>query len=105
MINLTDEQVVALTMFKDDVPCIMAFIGECGAKAAWLLEIAHLGEDCGAITPNPLPLCPDHKDGLIMALNPFWAMFNGAPSVKCEEDGGGCGGELRAGEAKRIGDV
>ncbi len=95
MTKLTTEQKMALEMAGDSVPCMMALTLDCTSVAQWLVRIDHLGTDCGALVPNPVPLCTTHKTGFVQL--PFWSMFTNTPLPKCD-----CGVELRSGEVTKL---
>ena len=96
--NMTDAQTMAVEMFKDAIPCVMSLNGDCSAKATWLVELEHRGQDCGELKPNPCPFCEDHKHAFVQGFSPFWIMFIGAESIKCSE----CGVEIAIGEVTPI---
>jgi hypothetical protein len=97
---MTDAQIMALAMFKDAVPYVMSMMPDinCHKRAAWLVEVEHLGKDCGEMQPNPIPMCAEHKNMLVQSMNPFWATYLGAPAPTCSA----CHTEISVGQVAAI---
>lgn len=81
---LTEAQLMALELFKDEIPCMMMGTTEaCEEKATKLAELAHQGADCGQFEPNPSPFCDRHAAMIKAAFNPFIQMFGNVAGIPC----------------------
>lgn len=96
--QLSSEKATALAMFEGEVPCTYSMIDGCGNKAGWLVEIVHLGDDCGKLEGNPAPFCDRHKEAIAAGFNPFWKTYLSAPRIDCSD----CGVELGLGEVTKL---
>ncbi|MFF0183514.1 hypothetical protein [Streptomyces sp. NPDC005244] len=80
-----DTRVLALEMFKDNVPCFFQLMEPpCPNAAVWVVHFRHLSvDDCGG--QPPFPVCPEHRQAMERSTQPFWrAWFNTDP-ILCDD--------------------
>jgi hypothetical protein len=92
--EFSESQVMALAMFKDEIPCLLHFADpSCDELAKWVIVYTHeeTVDDCEGIMPAPV--CDTHSRQLQMAFSGFWRMWTNAPdgSNTCDR----CGKPIR----------
>ena len=71
-------------MFASEVPCSMAFQDPpCLKLAGWIAYFVHEENAPACETPEPLPLCAEHKLLIQQANHPFWRVWIGAEPTPC----------------------
>lgn len=82
--STAESRSAALTMFEGQVPCVMRFSDPpCPQTAQWIVFFAHEENLTSCDSPEPVPVCDEHKRALQMAAEPFWRTWHQMQPTLC----------------------